>query len=150
MYLKKNSMKLFVCALFLTLLPTTAKWLTNFEQAKMEAVQSQKKILISFSGSDWCVPCRKMKNTIFASNEFAQFAENQLVLVSADFPRMKKNQPSKAQIQQNEALAERYNPQGSFPYTVLVDAQGRVLKTWDGMPKSNTNTFIQEIRAASK
>ena len=48
------------------------------------------------------------------------------------------------------ALAERYNPQGAFPYTVLVDAQGRVLKIWDGMPKSNTNTFIQEIRSASK
>jgi thiol-disulfide isomerase/thioredoxin len=143
-------MKLFICALFLTLLPTTAKWLTDFEKAKTEAVQSKKNILISFSGSDWCVPCRKMKNTIFNSNEFAQFAENQLVLLNADFPRLKKNLPSKAQIQQNEALAERYNPQGSFPYTVLVDAQGRILKTWDGMPKSNPNTFIQEIRSASK
>jgi thioredoxin-related protein len=143
-------MKLFVCALFLTLLPTTTKWLTDFDKAKMEAVQSKRNILIFFSGSDWCVPCRKMKNTIFDSNEFAQFADNQLVLVNADFPRLKKNQPSKVQIQQNEALAERYNSQGAFPYTVLVDAQGRVLKTWDGMPKSNTNTFIQEIRSAIK
>jgi thioredoxin-related protein len=143
-------MKLFICALFLTLLPTTAKWGTDFEKAKTEAVQSKRNILISFSGSDWCVPCRKMKNTIFDSNEFTQFADNQLVLLNADFPRLKKNQPSKAQIQQNEALAERYNPQGSFPYTVLVDAQGRVLKTWDGMPKSKINTFIQEIRSASK
>jgi thioredoxin-related protein len=140
-------MKLFVCALLLVLLPPTAKWGTDFEKAKTEAVQSKKNILISFSGSDWCVPCRKMKNTLFASHEFIQFADNQLVLVQLDFPRLKKNQLSKAQIQHNEALAERYNPQGAFPYTVLVNAQGRVLKIWDGMPKSNPNTFIQEIRS---
>jgi hypothetical protein len=51
-------MKLLICALFLTCLPVTVQWLTDFQQAKMQAAASKKRILISFSGSDWCIQWR--------------------------------------------------------------------------------------------
>lgn len=60
-----------------------------------------------------------MKKEIFESAAFTQFAASNLLLVKADFPRLKKNKLSKQQTKQNEALAERYNPQGAFPFTVL-------------------------------
>jgi hypothetical protein len=57
-----------------------------------------------------------------------------------DFPRQKKNQLSKEQVKLNEALAERYNKDGKFPFTVLVNEKGVVLKTWDGFTTARSVT----------
>ena len=141
-------MKLFLAFLFTTItLSMPLEWATDLEKAKKDAAQSQKLILLNFSGSDWCVPCIKMKKELFESTGFTQFAPSNLLLVNADFPRLKKNKLSKEQTKQNEVLAERYNPQGAFPFTVLLDANGKVLKTWNGMPKGDAKTFINDISA---
>ncbi len=86
-----------------------------------------------------------MKKEIFESSEFENFAPDNLVLVKADFPRLKKNQLDKQQTKQNEDLAARYNPQGAFPFTVLLDAKGHVLKSWDGLYKKTPEEFTGEI-----
>ena len=49
---------------------------------------------------------------------------------------------------QNDALADKYNAAGSFPFTLLVAADGKVLKAWDGFPKQNVTAFIIEIKQA--
>lgn len=136
-----------IITFFAGLLTTAPNWELNFEQAKTEAAQTHKFILLNFSGSDWCGPCIKLKKNIFESAEFDQFATDHLVLVRADFPRHSKNQLGAAQTTHNESLAEKYNQQGKFPYTVLLDANGRVLKGWDGYPQSLTvASFIAEIQ----
>ncbi len=120
-------------------------WFTDYTQAKTEAVSSHKLVLINFSGSDWCGPCIRMKNEIFSTEAFEKYAGDNLILVRADFPRSKKNQLSKEQIQKNELLAEKYNKDGKFPLTVLVNAQGKVLKEWEGFPNETPARFINEI-----
>ncbi|GAB3997188.1 hypothetical protein GCM10028807_41730 [Spirosoma daeguense] len=126
----------------------TPKWELNFDQAKTEASQNHKFILLNFSGSDWCAPCIKMKRDIFESNEFNQYAQNYLVLVRADFPRLAKNQLDAQQVAHNEALAEKYNRQGKFPFTVLLNADGKVLKEWDGYkPSLTTAAFVESIQS---
>lgn len=139
-------MKLFLFFLLTAILPPSVQWSTDFEKAKLEATQSQKLILVNFSGSDWCVPCIKMKQEIFESDEFAEYAPEHLALVKADFPRLSKNKLSKQQTKKNEDLAAKYNPQGAFPFTVLTDANGKVLKTWDGLPKLAPAEFVNEIK----
>src|ERR1700761_808109 len=106
----------------------SAGWMADFDKAKEEAKRTGKPILLNFSGSDWCIPCIKTKKEIFEKEVFTKFADANLVLVNADFPRLKKNSLSKEQTKQNEALAERYNKAGIFPYTLLLDANGKVLK----------------------
>ena len=137
-------MKTFVAFLFLTL-TAPSPWLTNFEEAKTQAHQEDKLILLNFSGSDWCGPCIKMKKEVFESDAFGTTAEKNLVLVRADFPRSKKNQLSKEQTKHNEELAEKYNPQGKFPYTVLLDADGKVIKEWDGYVFASQDKFIADL-----
>jgi peroxiredoxin len=67
-------------------------------------------------------------------------------LVRADFPRMKKNQLSKEQTAYNEKLAEKYNPKGKFPLTVLINPDGKVITEWDGYPKDlNTQSLKKQI-----
>ena len=141
-------MKLLLIALFATAISSLSPWLTDFEEAKKIAQQKHQLILVNFSGSDWCGPCIRLHKEIFDSEAFQGIAKDQLVMVNADFPRLKKNQLSKAQQEQNEKLADRYNSAGNFPSTVLVNAEGKVLKIWDGYPKQGAAAFIEEINQA--
>jgi len=125
---------------------STTQWHYNLEDAKQLARKEHKHILLNFSGSDWCGPCIRMRTEIFESNVFQKMADTELVLVNADFPRNKKNQLSPKQQEVNNAEADRYNSQGKFPYTVLLDTNGKVLKAWDGFPSTTPETFTMEVR----
>ncbi len=125
-------------------------WGGDFAKAQAEAKENRKLILLNFSGSDWCGPCIKLKKDIFESEIFSSFADKNLVLLRADFPRLKKNQLDKIQIGRNEAMAEKYNQEGKFPFTVLIDTNGKVLKSWDGYPSGiNPESFVSEIKVFS-
>lgn len=128
----------------LALLPSVT-WMGDFDSAKTEAVKEHKLILINFSGSDWCGPCIRLRSEILESATFVNYASNHLVLVRADFPRQKKNQLPKDQVKRNEALADKYNSDGKFPYTLLVDGHGKVLRTWDGFPNETPDQFVSDI-----
>jgi thioredoxin-related protein len=138
-------MKLLTIILF-TLLAPPVTWLGDFNNAKLEAVKTHKLIIINFSGSDWCGPCIRLRKEILESANFESYAADHLLLVRADFPRQKKNQPSREQVKQNEALAEKYNSEGKFPYTLLVDENGKVLKAWDGYPNETPEQFVTDVK----
>ena len=126
------------------LITSSPQWLTNFEQAKTEASQKHRYILLNFSGSDWCIPCIRLKKNVFESNEFKSFADSALVLLNADFPR--NNKISKLQLAHNELLAEQYNPAGKFPFTLLLDAEGNVLEKWDELTGTTVTAFILQVK----
>lgn len=130
---------------FFFLISSPASWLGDFNKAQAEAQQSHKLILINFSGSDWCGPCIRLRKEILESSVFENYAADHLLLVRADFPRQKKNQLSKDQVKLNEALADKYNAEGKFPFTLLVDEHGKVLKQWDGYPDETPEKFIEQI-----
>jgi thioredoxin-related protein len=143
-------MKTLLLVLLTSVSLLTPAWQSDFERAKADARQEHKLILLNFSGSDWCGPCIKLKKDVFESDEFGAYAADHLVLVRADFPRLSKNQLDKRQTAHNEALAETYNRQGKFPFTVLLDADGHVLTEWDGYPKSLTvSSFVAAIQQAA-
>lgn len=127
-------------------------WQTDFKKAQEEALSGKKYILLNFSGSDWCAPCIKLKRDILDTDDFLGFASEKLVLVRADFPRLKKNQLQAKQLEQNEILAEKYNNEGKFPFTVLLDAKGHVIKEWEGYPPNLTveslKSQIQQVTNA--
>ncbi len=123
------------------------QWEPNFEQAKKLAKEKNELILLNFSGSDWCVPCIGLRQEFLEKTAFSEFASKNLILFNADFPRKKKNTGSIEQIKQNEALAEQYNMNGIFPLTLLLNSEGKVLKTWEGKPKISVEQWIDEIQA---
>jgi len=125
----------------------TVHWENDFEKAKQQAISEKKYILLNFSGSDWCGPCIRLHKEIFEGGAFEELASKKLILVNADFPRLKKNQLPKFQQQQNDKLADTYNAAGSFPLTVLLTADGKLVKAWEGFPK-NANEFIDDLTDA--
>ena len=139
-------MKKIIIGLCVILSASFAQSQTIFETAQRSAKDKHQLILLNFSGSDWCIPCIRMRKEIFENANFKEMSDSLLIFVNADFPRSKKNQVNIDTQKQNEALAERYNPNGSFPYTLLMDADGKVIKTWDGFPKNDVTSFTDEIR----
>lgn len=141
-------MKLFNAILFTSLFLTSAVWKTNFNEAKIEAAKNNKFIMVNFSGSDWCIPCIQLKRKIFESESFNNYATTNLVLVNADFPRQNKHKLSPEQKKLNEDLADKYNPQGKFPFTLLMTADGKVIKEWDGLPDLSADEFVEQVKQA--
>jgi len=129
----------------ITFFSSPVTWLGDFSAATGEAAKSHKLIIINFSGSDWCGPCIRLRKEILESAAFESYATDHLVLVRADFPRQKKNQLSPEQIKRNEALADKYNPDGKFPFTLLINEQGKILKEWDGFPNESPEKFVEEV-----
>lgn len=126
----------------------STNWLHNLDDAQAIARKENKYIILNFSGSDWCGPCIRMHKEIFDSEAFQDFAKDKLVLVNADFPRLKKNRLPKDQQSINDQLADRYNHEGKFPYTVLLNADGKVLKDWEGYPRNGMESFMQDLKMA--
>ena len=121
-------------------------WHYNLDEARQLAQEQHKHILLNFSGSDWCGPCIQLRKQILDDPDFLRMADSSLILVNADFPRSKKNQLSAQQQALNNAVADKYNSQGKFPYTLLLDANGKVLKSWEGLPNEKPTEFAAAVR----
>ncbi len=123
-------------------------WLTNMQEAKALAQKEHRHILLNFSGSDWCGPCILLRKEILDVPDFSKLADSTLVLVNADFPRMKKNQLSKEQQALNDKLADQYNAKGQFPLTLLLTAEGKQLQQWEGNSGVKPAEFAAQVKAA--
>lgn len=145
--LNRNNMKTLSVTLFCISAFFATGWQLDFNQAKQTAQTEHKYILVNFSGSDWCGPCIRLRKEIFESETFKGFANDHLVLVNADFPRSKRNALSKDQQKKNDALADEYNPTGIFPYTLLLNSDGKVVKSWEGYPGITAEEFTKTIES---
>jgi thioredoxin-related protein len=123
-------------------------WHTNMEEALILARKEHRHVLLNFSGSDWCGPCMLLRKDILDQPAFMRLADSELVLVNADFPRKKKNQLTREQQQQNDQLADRFNTKGQFPLTLLLTAEGKVVKEWEGNPGVSPELFCGQVKEA--
>jgi thioredoxin-related protein len=120
------------------------EWRTDWDTAKVEAEQANKKLILVFSGSDWCIPCIKLEKEIWENSSFIQYAEQHYVLFRADFPKRKKNKLPETIQQLNDRLASEYNPKGYVPLVVVLDPQGKV-KGQLGYEKLTPEAYIALI-----
>jgi thioredoxin-related protein len=124
-------------------------WKTNFDEAKKEAAEQNKNILLVFSGSDWCAPCIKLDNVVWKSDAFKSEAEKNWVIYKADFPKKKANQLTPELTESNKKLAEKYNKNGSFPLVILLDKTGKVIGM-TGFKNISATDYIQLIHSFEK
>ena len=118
----------------------------TLESSLTKAKQEHKKVLLYFSGSDWCAPCIKFKKTFIQNEAFQSFASENLIVVNADFPRLKKNALSAEQTTENEKLADKYNANGIFPLVLVLDGNGKVIKKWEKLPEETIDTFLAQLK----
>ena len=97
-------------------------WLDNAELALKIARETDKDLLMLFTGSDWCPPCKKLEQEIVGQPAFLEEATKRFVLLVFDFPEQKELLPRIKQ--QNQQWAERFGVNG-YPTLFLVDQQER-------------------------
>jgi thioredoxin-related protein len=139
-------MKLLLAFLFLSFFINGYSAENKLEQAEQKALAENKLVMLNFSGSDWCGPCIRMRKEVFESESFQKFANDHLILVHADFPRLKKNQLPKDQQMENDGLAEKYNSEGIFPCTLLLGCKGNIIHTWKGFYDQGAEAFTNEVK----
>jgi protein disulfide-isomerase len=100
----------------------TGTWLTDFDQAKTIAKAHKIPILINFTGSDWCIWCKRLSSEVFEQKAFNDYAKKNLVLLKIDFPR--ENKQTEAEKRKNRQLMEQFKIEG-YPTIILTDATGK-------------------------
>ena len=99
-------------------------WTTDFPAAKAKAKAEKKYLLVDFTGTDWCIFCKKLQGEVFDKEYFKKEAPKQFVLVELDYPQ-KKKLPDELKAQ-NEKLRKQYKITG-YPTLLMMDAEGQVL-----------------------
>ena len=85
-------------------------WETNVEKASQLAMKTNKPLLLFFTGSDWCGWCIRLQKEVLKTPEFANWAQENAILVELDFPKRTPQQPEI--VQQNSALQQMFQVQG--------------------------------------
>jgi len=117
-------------------------WKYDFDEAVALAKETDQKIVLLFTGSDWCPPCIKLERKVFSDPEFQEFANHNFVWVKADFPKRKKNRLSEVQQEKNNALAARYNKKGTFPVILVINKEEGVIAA-TGYRKMSAKRYIK-------
>jgi protein disulfide-isomerase len=115
----------FLAALAAGVQAAEGKWLTDFEAVKQQAQKENKAILMDFTGSDWCPPCKALKKNVLDKPEFEKFAGEKLVLMELDFPN-DKSKITKAIAASNKKLSEQFKITG-YPTIIVLDKNGKEL-----------------------
>ena len=140
-------MKIIYVFLFLLSFSLTAQnWETDWKVATQKSKKNNQKLILVFSGSDWCIPCIKLEKEIWEAESFKAYALENYVLLRADFPKRKKNALSKEKQTHNDKLAERFNAAGYFPLVVVISPEEKVLGQL-GYEKSTPVKYIELINA---
>ena|ERR1700719_1804236 len=122
-------------------------WQTNYKKAQEEAKQSNRLLLVDFTGSDWCGYCILLDRQILSQPEFKDYAKKNLVLLEIDFPRSK---PLPVDTRkQNQELAQQYQIEG-FPTIVVLNGDGKTVWRYDGYFSEGPAAFIAELEKLRK
>ncbi|OQD42973.1 protein-disulfide isomerase [Croceivirga radicis] len=108
----------------------TIEWETNYEQAFKMAKKENKNVLVYFTGSDWCGPCKMLKKDLFETEAFNTLSKD-YVLLYIDIPR-NKDLLTPAEYKQNKELLQKWNKRGVFPLLLAVSAKQKVLDEYSG------------------
>lgn len=118
-------------------------WIEDFATAKRQAASEKKKIVMAFSGSDWCGWCVKMDRDVYSRPEFIDQALKRYVLVMIDYPQ-DRGILSPLAAKQNEGLLRKYGI-NSFPATLVLDADGNVLSSLSGYVQGGPEAMLKAL-----
>ena len=125
------------------------EWETDYNNALEKAKAENKRVLLDFTGSDWCGPCIEFKKRVLSRPDFAAYAEKNLILVEIDYPR-RKEQSARLRTQ-NEKLSAQYGiDEKGFPTIVLLDSNGKVAREFTGYDGSSAADLIAWIEGKKK
>jgi protein disulfide-isomerase len=95
----------------------------NLDEALAKAKAEGKLVYACFSGSDWCVWCKKLESEVLSKEEFISGVKDDFVLVFIDTPGNKDVLSAHAKAA-NKELVKKYKVSG-FPTALILDGDGK-------------------------
>lgn len=119
---------------------------TDYDQAVSEAKKNDRDILIVLTGSEWCKPCIKMKNNVFAEKEFIDFANEKFIIFELNvIMPMDMNSEN---YKEYRYFTEKYQT-NALPTLILLDNQENV-KLQLGKNLTSLNKTMEHLKEAYK
>ncbi|HTV42560.1 MAG TPA: thioredoxin family protein [Candidatus Sulfotelmatobacter sp.] len=117
-------------------------WVAGLPEALEKAKSENKIILLDFTGSDWCVWCRKFDEDVLSQPEFVAYAKTNLVMVLLDFPHF--TTQTDALKTNNAALQAEFKVIG-FPTYVALNPAGQEIGRKEGYLEGGPKAFISKL-----
>lgn len=125
------------------------RWNSDHAAAQAKAREQERPILVLFTGSDWCPPCMRLEGEVMGDQAFYDWADQNVVLLVADFPRRKPIAPE--QRAANEALRDRAPGFRGYPAMYLWDVSSNSLRqVMGGYGGGGSQAVIQRITAGMR
>lgn len=120
-----------------------SEWLTNYDAALEKADKEDKNVLIYFTGSDWCAPCKMLKKDLFETTTFEDISID-YVMLYIDIP-MNKDLISAEQLQHNKEVSSKLNKKGSVPLLKILNPKGEELDAYSGYSMTGEIRYHVEL-----
>ena len=120
-------------------------WLVSFEKAKAQAAKEGKPILMEFTGSDWCPPCKALHKNVLVKDVFKKEMPKHYILLKLDNPRDKSKQTPE-EIEQYKKLSKEYKVTG-VPSIFLADAEGKPFFKKSGYSNQPADVWVKDMVA---
>ena len=118
------------------------EWFVNYLAASEKVRERKRNLLILCTGADWCPPCKRLAKEVLQSDEFKEYAAQNLVLLYLNFPRRTPLNPD--QLKHNQEIRKKFGFRGGVPSYVLVDPDGQILRRRSGyLPLPAFMDFLQ-------
>ena len=131
-----------VATLVLAAAAPAADWTENYSAAIAQAKKEHKAVLLNFTGSDWCVWCKRTDKEVFETQKFKDYADQKLILVTVDFPESKAQ--TDAVKAQNAGLKDKFSIEG-FPTLIGLSGDEKVLFTQVGYKEGGPDALIAQF-----
>ncbi|WP_299671912.1 thioredoxin family protein [uncultured Polaribacter sp.] len=119
-------------------------WESSFKNALKKSKKEKKPVLIYFTGSDWCSPCKILDKKLFHTEKFKALADKDLILYEADNPR-NKDLIGASKLEENYQLIRKYKVK-SYPTLVFVNHKGKMIGYKKGLILTDYYyPFIQSV-----
>jgi thioredoxin-related protein len=127
------------------LIQLSPTWESNFDIAKQRSIKENKIILIHFVHKNRDAKIVKLEKVLFESSDFIEYANKEVVLLKVDLG-IERTADSEKQFYHNSILFERFNNKMLAPYTIITDAEGKILKRWSHEQPMVAADFVRSIK----
>ena len=120
-----------------------SQWITDYDTAIKTAAKEDKNVMVYFTGSDWCPPCKMLKTDLFESAEFLALSDY-YVLLYIDIP-MNKDLLSSKQLKHNKELSAKLNKKGAVPLIKIIDKKGKEVGKYSGYSMNGETSYHMNL-----
>ena len=135
----------------LALAENKAEWLKDYDAAVKTAADKKKPVLVIFTNSTTCAPCKILKREVLSKPEFAKYAGDNLVLLQVDyapyFDKENKKEMKEIEAEQNIPKELWMRGRGPWPWMFVLAPDGTdfAFDVTPVMPPTNPNTTTLKI-----